>query len=180
MAHARRGFEKAIPYDKQRAEYAMGMFQQLYATEQKAREQNMSPQQRHTLRLDESLPVMNELGKWIVETYQSCEPKSSLGKAAAYCIPRWDNLLTYLKDGSLEIDNNLAENAIRPIALGRKNYLFAGSNRGAERAAMMYSFFGTCKKNEVNPYQWLKKVLEIIPTYKVNRLTDLLPQNLEL
>ncbi len=76
--------------------------------------------------------------------------------------------------------DNLAENAIRPITLGRKNYLFAGSNRGAEQAAMMYSFFATSKKNDVNPYQWLKKILEVIPTYKVNRLTDLLPQNLEV
>jgi len=80
----------------------------------------------------------------------------------------------------LEIDNNLAENAIRPIALGRKNYLFAGSARGAERAAMFYSFFGTCKKNDVNPFEWLKKVLEVIPTYKVSKLSDLLPQNLNL
>jgi transposase len=180
MAHARRGFDKALPYDKKRAEYAMEMFQKLYAIEQKAREGNLSPQERHTLRLDEALPVMNELGKWIVETYKTSQPKSPMGKATAYCIERWDNLLAYLKDGCLEIDNNLAENAIRPIALGRKNYLFAGSNRGAERAAMFYSFFGTCKKNEVNPYEWLRKVLEVIPTYKVNRLTDLLPQNLEL
>jgi hypothetical protein len=123
---------------------------------------------------------MNELGKWIAETYKTSEPKSPLAKAMAYCIERWDNLLAFLEDGNLEIDNNLAENAIRSIALGRKNYLFAGSNRGAERAAMMYSFFGTCKKNDVNPYQWLQKVLEVIPAYKVNRLTDLLPQNLEL
>jgi transposase len=180
MAHARRGFEKALPYDKKRAEYAMEMFQKLYAIEQKAREQDLSPQQRHTLRLDEALPVMNKLGKWIVETYKASEPKSPLGKATAYCIQRWDNLLAYMEDGNLEIDNNLAENAIRPIALGRKNYLFAGSNRGAERAAMFYSFFGTCKKNGVNPYDWLKKVPEVIPTYKVNKLTDLLPQNLEL
>ena len=180
MAHARRGFDKALPYDKIRAEFAMKMFQKLYAIEQQAREQNLSSQQRHTLRLDESLPVMNELGKWIVETYKTSQPKSPLGKATAYCIERWDNLLAYLKDGSLEIDNNLAENAIRPIALGRKNYLFAGSTRGAERAAMFYSFFGTCKKNNVNPFDWLRKVLEVIPTYKVNKLTELLPQNLEL
>ena len=75
---------------------------------------------------------------------------------------------------------NQAENAIRPIALGRKNYLFAGSQRGAERAAMFYSFFGTCKKNNVNPFEWLKHTLEIIPDYKVNKLTDLLPQNFKL
>ena len=180
MAHARRGFDKSIPYDKKRAEYAMEMFQKLYAVERTAREQGMSPKERHTLRLDKALPIMNMLGKWIVETYKTSEPKSPMGKATAYCIERWDNLLAYLEDGSLEIDNNLAENAIRGIALGRKNYLFAGSNRGAERAAMMYSFFGTCKKNDVNPNEWLRKVLEVIPTYKVNKLTELLPQNLEL
>jgi len=180
MAHARRGFEKALDYDKTRAEYAMGMFQKLYAIERKAKQENLSPEQRHALRLDEALPVLNELGKWIVETYKTVLPKSAMGKATAYCIPRWDKLINYLHDGSLEIDNNLAENAIRPIALGRKNYLFAGSSRGAERAAMFYSFFGTCKKNNVNPFDWLKKVLEVIPEHKVNRLDELLPQNLEL
>ena len=180
MAHARRGFEKALDYDRENAEYALGMFQKLYAIERKAREENMTADQRHTLRLDEALPVLNELGKWIANTYKTVLPKSPTGKAMAYCIPRWDNLMNYLKDGSLEIDNNLAENAIRPIALGRKNYLFAGSSRGAERAAMFYSFFGTCKKNEVNPFDWLKKVLEVIPEYKVSKLDELLPQNLEL
>ena len=180
MAHARRGFEKALDYDRENAEYALGMFQKLYAIERKASQENMTADQRHTLRLDEALPVLNELGKWIANTYKTVLPKSPTGKAMAYCIPRWDNLMNYLKDGSLEIDNNLAENAIRPIALGRKNYLFAGSSRGAERAAMFYSFFGTCKKNEVNPFDWLKKVLEVIPEYKVSKLDELLPQNLEL
>ena len=180
MAHARRGFEKALDYDRENAEHALGMFQKLYAVERKASQENMTADQRHTLRLDEALPVLNELGKWIANTYKTVLPKSPTGKAMAYCIPRWDNLMNYLKDGSLEIDNNLAENAIRPIALGRKNYLFAGSSRGAERAAMFYSFFGTCKKNEVNPFDWLKKVLEVIPEYKVSKLNELLPQNLEL
>ena len=180
MAHARRGFEKALPYSKEGASYAMGMFQELYAIEREAREGNLTPAQRYELRLDQSLPLLNELGKWLVETYKSSLPKSPIGKAVAYCIPRWDNLTNYLHDGSLEIDNNLAENAIRPIALGRKNYLFAGSQRGAERAAMFYSFFGTCKKNDVNPFEWLKKVLEVIPEYKVSRLHELLPQNIKL
>jgi len=180
MAHARRGFEKALDYDKPRAEYAMGMFQQLYDIERKAKQQNLTTEQRHCLRLDQALGVLNELGKWMAQTYKTVLPKSPIAKAIAYCIPRWDNLMNYLKDGSLEIDNNLAENAIRPIALGRKNYLFAGSARGAERAAMFYSFFGTCKKNDVNPFNWLKKVLEIIPEHKVNKLHELLPQNLEL
>ena len=123
MAHARRGFEKALDYDKARAEYAMDMFQKIYDIEGKPGRRSCHPEQRHALRLDEALPVLNELGKWIVETYKTVLPKSPMGKAMAYCIPRWDKLMNYLKDGSLEIDNNLAENAIRPIALGRKNYL---------------------------------------------------------
>lgn len=180
MAHARRGFEKALQYDKEKAGYAMDMFQKIYAIEQEAREENLSSEQRYNLRLEKSLPLLNELSKWMVEIYKSSLPKSPLGKAVVYCLPRWDNLMNYLHDGSLEIDNNFAENAIRPIALGRKNYLFAGSKRGAERAAMFYSFFGTCKKNDVNPFEWLKKVLEVIPTYKVNKLHELLPQNLKI
>jgi len=180
MAHARRKFEKALDYDKTRAEYAMDMFQKLYAIEARAREDGLSAKQRYELRLNEALPVLNELGKWIVQTYKEVMPKSPIGQAAAYCLPRWDNLLNYLNDGALEIDNNWAENAIRPIAIGRKNYLFAGSERGAERAAMFYSFFATCKKNDVNPFDWLKKVLEVIPEHKVSKLHELLPQNLEL
>lgn len=180
MAHARRGFEKALEYDKTNAGYVMGMFQKLYGIERKAREENLDPQQRHEIRLDQALPILNELGKWMAQTYKTTLPKSALGKAIGYCIPRWDNLLAYLKDGHLEIDNNLAENAIRPLALGRKNYLFAGSHNGAKRAAMFYSLLATCKKNQVNPFEWLKKVLEVIPDHKVNQLDQLLPQNLKL
>jgi len=177
MAHARRGFDKALPYDNKNASYALTMFQKLYEIERRAREEGISPAERHALRLEESLPILNELGKWIADIYKTVLPKSPLGMALAYCIPRWDKLMAYLNDGMLEIDNNLAENSIRPIALGRKNYLFAGSDRGAERAAMFYSFFGTCLKNEVNPLDWLRHTLEVIPSYKVNQLTDLLPQH---
>jgi len=169
-----------LDYDREKAEYAMEMFQKLYAIEAKARDENLSVEKRHELRLDKALPLLNELGKWMAETYKTVLPKSPMGKAIAYCIPRWDKLMAYLNDGSLEIDNNLAENSIRGIALGRKNYLFAGSSRGAQRAAIFYSFLGTCKKNNVNPFDWLKKVLEVIPEYKVNRLHELLPQNIEL
>jgi len=178
MAHARRYFEKALSYNKHNAGFAMEKFQILYAIERTAKEDNYTSKQRHKLRLDKSLPILNELGKWMAEIYKTELPKSPIGEALTYCIPRWDNLMAYLHDGSLEIDNNLAENAIRPIALGRKNYLFAGSERGAERAAMFYSFFGTCKKNDINPYEWLKKVLEIIPDYNAKKLDDLLPQKL--
>ena len=180
MAHARREFEKALAYDAQNAGTIMKKIQELYAIERRAREGNLTHAQRKELRLEESLKLMNELGKMIVEMRKTAIPMSPMGKALSYSINRWDSLLNYLSDGALEIDNNWIENAIRPCTLGRKNYLFAGSHEGARRAAMFYSFFGTCKKNNVNPYLWLKKVLEVIPEYPANKIGDLLPQNIKL
>jgi len=180
MAHTRRYFDKALADDKKRAGYVMEEIQKLYKIERKARDLNMTPNQRHQLRLDESLTILNDLGKYMLEQLRTTLPKSPFGKALIYSLSRWDNLMAYLKDGHLEIDNNLVENSIRPTAIGRKNYLFAGSHNGAKKAAMFYSFFGTCKLNDVNPYKWLKKVLEIINEYPANKLSDLLPQNLKL
>ncbi|HRX00412.1 MAG TPA: IS66 family transposase [Cyclobacteriaceae bacterium] len=180
MAHARRYFEKALDYDAEKAGWMLNMIQAIYAVERKAREENLSAAQRKELRLNESLPLMNELGKRIALLQKTAVPRSPMGIALEYTSKRWDILLNYLYDGSLEIDNNWVENAIRPNALGRKNYLFAGSHEGAKRAAMFYSFFGTCKKNNVNPYQWLKQVLQLLPDYPANKLTDLLPQNLQI
>ncbi len=180
MAHARRMFEKSLGDDKKRAEYAMIEIQKLYQIERRARQLGLSAEQRHELRLNESLPILNELGKWMAAQVRTTLPKSPFGKALIYSVSRWDNLMNYLRDGHLEIDNNLVENAIRPTALGKKNYLFAGSHAGAKSAAMFYSFFATCKHNELDPYTWLKKVLEIIPDYPANKLSNLLPQNLDL
>lgn len=176
-AHSRREFEKALDNDKTRAEKALLLIQKLYATERKAREENLSPQQIKELRLAESLPVINELGKWLFEEIKNTLPKSQIGKAMAYAYARWDALSAYLYDGNLLIDNNLVENAIRPVALGRKNYLFAGSHEPAQRAAMIYSFFAICKKHEVNPFQWLKNTLRSISSINHKNLKDLYPQN---
>ena len=176
-AHARREFERALNNDTPRAQKALLMIQALYAVERQAREQKLPPQQVKELRLEKSLPVINELGKWIYQEIKSTLPKSQIGKAMAYAYGRWDALSAYLYDGNLEIDNNLVENAIRPVALGRKNYLFAGSHDAAMRAAMIYSFFAICKKHEVNPFQWLKYTLENIMTINHKKLRDLFPQN---
>ncbi|WP_257669766.1 IS66 family transposase [Parapedobacter tibetensis] len=176
-AHARREFEKALDSDKQRAEKALLMIQKLYAVERQAKQENLSPEQIKELRLAESLPVINELGKWIFEEIKNTLPKSQIGKAMAYAYARWDALSAYLYDGNLQIDNNLVENAIRPVSLGRKNYLFAGSHEAAQRAAMIYSFFAICKKHEVNPFQWLKYTLENIMTINHKNIKDLYPQN---
>jgi transposase len=176
-AHARREFEKALDNDKARAEKALLMIQKLYAIERKAKQGNLSAEQVKELRLDESLPVINELGKWIFEEIKSTLPKSQIGKAMAYAYARWDSLSAYLYDGNLLIDNNLVENAIRPVALGRKNYLFAGSHEAAQRAAMIYSFFAICKKHDVNPFEWLKYTLQNIMSINHKNLKNLYPQN---
>jgi hypothetical protein len=153
------------------------MIQELYKVERRVKEEQLSADRIKELRLEESLPVINEMGKWIFEEIKNTLPKSQIGKAMAYAYARWDALSAYLYDGNLQIDNNLAENAIRPIALGRKNYLFAGSHEAAQRSAMIYSFFAICKKHEVNPYQWLKYTLENIMSINHKNLKDLYPQN---
>jgi transposase len=176
-AHARREFEKALDNDQARATIALLYIQQLYAVEARAREEKLSPEQRKELRLEKSLPILNDLGRWISKEVKTTLPKSPIGKAMRYSQERWDALSAYLYDGVLEIDNNLVENAIRPVALGRKNYLFAGSHQGAQRAAVIYSFFAICKKHEVNPFQWLKHTLENIMSINHKSIRQLYPQN---
>src|SRR5690606_1348121 len=132
-AHARREFERALDNDRPRAEKALGYIQRLYAVERKAREAGLDAEGTKQLRLEESFPVANEMGMWIGREMKNTLPKSQIGKAMDYAADRWDPLTEYLKDGSLQIDNNKIENAIRPLALGRKNYLFAGSHEAAQR-----------------------------------------------
>lgn len=182
LAHARRYFEHAKDSDPLRAEQALLLIQQLYAVERKARELNLNYEQRYQLRQDKSVPVMEALGQWLVNEYPTVLPKSAIGKAFYYLIARYNKIYIYLQDGILEIDraadrNNLIENSIRPVVLGRKNYLFAGSHSGAEKAAMVYSLLGSCKLQDINPYDYLKDVLERLPEHPVNRLYELLPPN---
>ena len=97
-------------------------------------------------------------------------PQSPVGKAIAYSLSRCDRLRKYVDHGEIEIDNNLIENSIRPLALGRENFLFAGSHESAHRAAMIYSLFGTCKINRINPHEWLKNILSRIKNHLNNRI----------
>lgn len=175
-AHARRYFEKAIDNDKEKASYVLLLFQKLYAIERNAKESNISAEDRHALRIEKSLPIFNKMGKYITDNSKSVLPKSPIGKAFVYCINHWDAMMNYLKDGNLEIDNNLIENSIRPLALGRKNYLFAGSHDAAQEIAMYYSFFGTCKQHDINPEKWLKYVIDNINDTKMSNLKKILPQ----
>lgn len=176
MAHGRRKFDEAKDNDFVRASYALTEMQKAYLIEREAREKGLSHEERFKLRQEKSAPVLVDLKSWMIENYKAVVPKSPIGQALHYCLERWDKLMLYTTNGMLEIDNNLVENAIRPVAVGRKNYLFAGSHNGAERAAMLYSFLGTCKINDINPFNWLRTTLERIPTHPVNRISELLPR----
>lgn len=177
MAHARRKFDEAKDNDLSRASYALTEIQKLYALERIAKNDELSSEQRLALRQEQSVRILDDLKSWMLENYKAVLPKSTIGQALHYSLERWDKLTLYTTNGKLEIDNNLVENSIRPVAIGRKNYLFAGSHNGARRAAMLYSFLGTCKINDVNPFEWLRDVLSLIPTFPVNRLSELLPRN---
>jgi transposase len=177
MAHARRMFDEALNNDKQRSEYALLNIQELYRIERKAQEEKMTCEQRQDLRQQQSVPFLVALKKWMLDNITLVTPQSLIGKAIAYSLSRWDKLSLYAQHGELEIDNNLVENAIRPVALGRKNYLFAGSHKAAQRAGMIYSLMATCKHNGVEPHAWLKNILEVLPDHKANELHLLLPQS---
>ncbi|MEM6268105.1 MAG: transposase, partial [Bacteroidota bacterium] len=122
-------------------------------------------------------PIWEQFKQWLLGTWKELTPKHKLNTAIEYMLPRWTELGRHLLNGELEIDNNLIENQIRPVALGRKNYLFAGSHNGARRSAMIYSLLGTCKLHGIEPYAWLKEVLQRLPEHPVNRVEELLPQN---
>lgn len=177
MAHARRMFFEAKENDKPIAEYALEQIGLLYTIERKAKEQQLDQEQILQLRQTEALPVSESLGRWMKETYVKVLPKSAIGKALGYSIARWPELTLYTTDGKLNIDNNPVENSIRPVAIGRKNYLFAGSHEAAKRSAILYSLMGTCKLHGINPFIWLRDVLQRIATHPINKIEELLPHN---
>jgi transposase len=177
-AHARRKFHEAKFTDKKRAEHALMLYGKLYGVESYCRELNLSFDDRKELRQEKSVPVFEELKVWVREEIPKLTTlRSPIGKAMAYFSEREKQLGLFLNDGMLLMDTNLIENTIRPIALGRNNYLFAGSHDAAQNAAIIYSLFATCKLHEVNAYEWLKHVLTVMPTHPASRIKELLPQN---
>jgi transposase len=174
-AHARRKFFEAQSNAPDRSAHALTEIARLYEIERVLRERDASPAERQALRQAEAVPILARFKSWL-EANPGL-PKSPWGQAVAYSLNRWAKLNRYCDDGRIEIDNNLIENAIRPIALGRRNYLFAGSHEAAQRAAVIYSLLGTCKKHEVHVYDWLKDVLERIPTHPHKRVKELLPHH---
>ena len=176
MAHLRRKFKIALDNDPKRAEKVLALIQKLYEVERQARETELSYDQIKLLRQEKSVTVLEEMEKYLIEENHYVLPKSAIGKAFKYALQLWPRIKRYVDDGRFQIDNNLIENSIRPVALGRRNYLFAGSHNGAKNAARMYSLMATCKLNDIDPYQWLKKALETIPGYPTDQIPDLIPK----
>ena len=177
MAHARRKFSDALGSDKDRAEYALSLLQQLYAIERRIKKEQLRAEASVQLRQQQALPILQRWKEWMTGEYPKVLPRSPIGQAIGYCLPRWDKLSLYTTNSLLLIDNNPVENAIRPVAIGRKNYLFAGSHPAAQRAAMIYSLFATCRLHHINPYDWLKDVLQRMHLYTTNNIHELLPHN---
>jgi transposase len=175
MAHARRKFFDAQKNDAERSQYALEQMQQLYAIERDCKEKNLTSDQKQAIRQQKAKPILEQLGKWMKAQYVQVLPKSPIGQALAYSIERWDKLTIYTSNGMLCIDNNPVENSIRPVAIGRKNYLFCGSHEAARRTAMLYSLLGTCKMHAINPFDWFKEILQRLPSHPIKDIKDLLP-----
>lgn len=176
LVHARRKFNDALDSDKKLAEKALAVFRKMYLEERKIKEETPQDfQARKTVRDARIKPLLKEIKQWIEAEQFNVLPKSPIGKAMTYFINQYPKLEAIFSDGRIELDNNLIENAIRPMAIGRKNYLFCGSHKAAQHAAMLYSFFGTCKMQNINPREWLQETLERIPDHSIQKLEELLP-----
>jgi transposase len=174
-AHARRKFVEAQDNDRSRADHVLVEIQKLYALEREIKQTNPSQTQIVSMRKAIALPVIEGLKQWMMDNKGAVTPKSPIGKAIDYTLSRIEALKVYTTDARLQIDNNFVENSIRPIAVGRKNYLFAGSDEAAENAAIFYSFFATCKAKGINPETWLIETLKKIATHPISRIEELLP-----
>jgi len=179
-AHARRKFTEALKEDKTGAEYALEQISLLYGVESMADDQELDYQQRAELRSRLAYPILLGFEKWIVSYMPKALSGGRMSKALQYTYKLFHRLSRYHLDGRYQMDSNLVENSIRPLALGRKNYMFCGNHDAAENAAIMYSLLGSCAALDVNPREWLTGVLTKIPYYNNDYsldLADLLPHN---
>jgi len=183
LSHARRGFDKALkalPAEKRDADVAakkgLEFCNRLFEIERHLRE--VSPEERYEIRLERSRPVVDAFRAWLDQQRPNVLPKSALGQAINYCINQWDKLVNFLKDGQLELDNNRAERSIKPFVIGRKNFLFSNTPRGAKASAITYSIIETAKENGLAPFHYLKYLFEKLPNIDLQDqkpLDELLP-----
>lgn len=176
MAHSRRQFFDIYAAVKSPlAKEALERIGALYQIEDYIR--GCSPEVRCASRQKYAVPLLNALHAWMVATVSQLDNKSNLAGAFNYSLNRWEALCRYTQDGRLEIDNNIAERSIRGMGIGRRNYLFFGSDSGGERAAIIYSLIQTCKLNNIDPQTYLHYVLERIADHPINKVDELLPWN---
>ena len=176
-AHARRKFvdaQKAQGKTKKagRADQAIAQIKKLYQIESLAKD--LTPQARYQLRQEKAKPILDKLKAWLDKGLNQVPPKTAIGKAFTYCINQWSYLIQYLKDGEYPIDNNFAENKIRPFVIGRKNWLFSNSQAGANASANLYSLIETAKANGLEPYAYLRKVFTDLPNAETIEDIDVL------
>lgn len=188
-AHARRKFFEARTVQPQEAHAALAFIARLYAVEDELNKLRYAisetsdlvqvhrkwHRQRRRLRQKESLPILREFHEWLEATQRSVLPKSPVGQAIGYVLPRWEGLTRYCTDGILSIDNNLSERMIRPCTIGRKNFLFFGSDRGGHAAAVLYSIMASAKAREVEPFLYVRDLLETFAREDETDLDQLLP-----
>jgi transposase len=176
-AHARRKFVELDELHKSAvAAQMIDRVGALYGIEQEIR--GRSPDERRAVRQERTRPLLEAMKPWLEQTLETLSQKSATAKAIRYVLTRWTALTRFCGDGRIEIDNNAAERALRCVSLGRKNYLFAGSDAGGQRAAAIYSLLGTAKLNGHNPEAFIRAVLERIADHPINRINELLPWNL--
>jgi transposase len=172
-AHARRKFHEARTNDAERAHVGLAYIKQLYEVEEKAKD--LSDLARAAVREKESRPILVKIEAWLKEQQPKALPKSPIAEAIGYAINHWKALTRYLEAGFLSIDNNAVERGLRTVALGRKNWMFAGSDKGGQTAAILISFTATCKLLGVDPLAYLRDVLGRISTHPNSRISELLP-----
>lgn len=176
-AHARRYFDEALKSQPPRAKGApptVGEEGLAFCNKLFEIERDVTPEERHVGRKQKSRPVINAFKMWLARQAERMLPKSALGKAVTYCQNQWAKLLVYLEDGRLEIDNNRAERSIKPFVIGRKNWLFANTPRGAKASAIIYSIIESAKENNLNPYAYLTHLFEQLPNCTTAELDALL------
>ena len=163
MVHIRRHFEQALDENRPMAEHGLTEIQHLYKIEHMCDDAGLSPDERKAKRQELARPIMEAMKLWMETEGVKYSENSLIGKAITYAYTRWDNMMRYLEDGRILLDNNLAENEIRPITLGRKNYLFCGNHEAAQNMAIVCSLLATCRNHDVNPRDYLNDIISRMP-----------------
>ena len=183
MVHIRRHFEQALDENRPMAEHGLTEIQHLYKIEHMCDDAGLSPDERKAKRQELARPIMEAMKLWMETEGVKYSENSLIGKAITYAYTRWDNMMRYLEDGRILLDNNLAENEIRPITLGRKNYLFCGNHEAAQNMAIVCSLLATCRNHDVNPRDYLNDVISRMPYHTKashEELLQLLPYKWKL